>query len=344
VSCTNNYHNNPVAGGSAYLLIACAHCRFDGNALNAHYGSHAEAADPIARECGTDGAALLAVGSDRRLSLARHISARGNDGFCYRATDAAGGKGRGLALTNAGLLQVLPPLVTPANIQWTTITVATSRPETLDWNTFDLQGGPRLWGFGEEPAPPALLCALDPQSPACGEWPVEGACWPTSKGCALAAGAPAVRRLDHRDWLGGAPTWEASCADECVLPLGRRRLSLSPTIAGQAVYVAVQLRVAYANSHAYNGMCVAVLLQIHDGVAWQSSANNTYTAIPGSAAAVDNGDWRVHTFMAAVHWNSTSDEALFQLRFGGGQRVNQTANATIQIGRVTIAPVGHPAP
>jgi hypothetical protein len=45
---------------------------------------------------------------------------------------------------------------------------------------------------------------------------------------------------------------------------------------------------------------------------------------------VFNGDWRVHMFMAVISWNATHDEALFQLRMGGGQRVNHTANATIQ--------------
>ena len=45
----------------ARRIIACAHCRFDGNALNAHYGHHAQAAGPLQRECGADAAALIAV-------------------------------------------------------------------------------------------------------------------------------------------------------------------------------------------------------------------------------------------------------------------------------------------
>lgn len=213
------------------------------------------------------------------------------------------------------------------------LAVATSRPSTLDWNTYNLQGGPDLWGFSQPPPPErSLLCSLDEHSPACGAW------------LDASAGPPAVRQLEFNDWLSGAPTYEVSCATECILPLGRKRLSASPTIAGQAVYIAVQLKVVYANSHAYNGMCVAVLLQIHDGLAWQTSANNTYTAAPGSAAAVANGDWRVHSFMAEINWNSTHDEALFQLRFGGGHRVNETANATIHVGKVVIAPVGYPSP
>ena len=33
----NNFHNEPV--GAAYLIVACAHCRFDGNAISAHVSS-----------------------------------------------------------------------------------------------------------------------------------------------------------------------------------------------------------------------------------------------------------------------------------------------------------------
>ena len=189
-----------------------------------------------------------------------------------------------------------------------------------------------MWGFNADPVAPSLVCSLDEHSPTCGMWPDDS------------VGSPAVRQLDFKDWLSGAPTYEVSCATECILPLGRKRLSVSPTIAGQAVYIAVQLRVVYANSHAYNGMCVAVLLQIHDGVAWQTSSNNTYTAAAGSTEAVSNGDWRVHTFMAEIGWNATHDEALFQLRFGGGHRVDLAANATIHVGKVAIAPVGYPSP
>ena len=119
----NNFHNEPV--GAAYLIIACAHCRFDGNAIGAHYGSHEQDKDPITRECGHDPRALIAVSTDRRISLARHISARNNDGFCWRTTDKSGSKGIGLALSNAGLLEVLPPLLPAANMS---IAVPTSRP------------------------------------------------------------------------------------------------------------------------------------------------------------------------------------------------------------------------
>ena len=328
----NNFHNEPV--GAAYLIIACAHCRFDGNAIGAHYGSHEQDKDPITRECGHDPRALIAVSTDRRISLARHISARNNDGFCWRTTDKSGSKGIGLALSNAGLLEVLPPLLPAANMS---IAVPTSRPTVSpDWNTFDFQGGPSLWSFNAEPASPSLLC-IDafrdsPGSFACGLWPD------------ASASPPRVRKLDWKQWWNGVPTWEISCAVECILPLGRPQLSLSPTIAGQAVYIAVQLRVLSANSHTYNGMAVPLMLEIFDGNDWHASANNTYTPATGSAEAVYNGDWRVHMFMAVIGWNATHDEALFQLRMGGGQRVNYTENATIQVAKVVVAPVGHASP
>jgi hypothetical protein len=68
------------------------------------------------------------------------ISVRGR-----RTTDKSGSKGTGLALSNAGLLEVLPPLLPSANLS---IAVPTSRPSLApDWNTFDFQGGPNLWSF-----------------------------------------------------------------------------------------------------------------------------------------------------------------------------------------------------
>ena len=96
--------------------------------------------------------------------------------------------------------------------------------------------------------------------------------------------------------------------------------------------------------HTYNGMAVPLMLEIFDGTDWHASTNNTYTPTSGSAEAVCNGDWRVHMFMAVIGWNSTRDEALFQLRMGGGHRVNFTANATIQVAKVVVAPVGHASP
>eukprot|EP01051_Picozoa_sp_SAG22_P004068 SAG22_NODE_210_length_15092_cov_81.740946_3_plen_341_part_00 len=327
-SCTQNFHNGPIPGdGSAYLLVACAHCRFDGNALNAHYGHHAQAPDPIVRQCGTDPHALITVSSDQRLFLARHITAKNNDGFCFRNQDNSGSTGAGVALSNAGLLHVVTVLKDMARDGH--LAAPPSQPLTFDWDTWSLQDGPSMFDFNYNPAPPTLLCSLDEYSPLCGQWPD------------ATAGPPAVRLLERDSWLSGAQTWEVSCAVECVLPLGRPRLSLSPTIAGQAVYIALQLRVAAANSHTYNGMAVPISLQIHDGLEWQSSSNQSYTTARGGSSAVSNGDWRVHSFMAMICWNGTHDEALFQLRMGGGQRINQTANATIQLAKIVVAPVGH---
>lgn len=328
MSCTNNYHNGPILGdGSAYLLVACAHCRFENNALSAHYGHHAQATDPIVRQCGQDSHALITTGSDRRLFLSRHISAKSNGGFCFRATDNNGSKGGGLALSNSGLVQMVHVIKDMQKDGH--LAAATSQPLTFDWGTWRFEGGPNIFGqLGFSPS--SLLCSkAEEGSPSCGQWPD------------ATASPPAIRRLERNSWLSGEQTWEVSCAAECVLPLWRSRLSLSPTIAGQAVYIAVQLRVTATNSHTYNGMAVPIMLQIHDGSKWQNSSNQSWTAAPGGSSAVSNGDWRVHSFMTLINWNAINDEALFQLRMGGGERVNQTANATIQLAKTVIAPVGH---
>ena len=338
VTCTNNYHNGPIPGdGTAYLLVACARCRFEGNALSAHYGSHAQATDPIVRQCGTGDDTgphpLIITGSDSRLFLSRHISAKSNEGFCFRATDNNGTKGgAGLALSNAGLLQIVHVIKDMQRDGQ--LGVPSSQPLTFDWGTWSLTGGPNMFGQVGF-SPPSLLCSKAEEdswwgvAPSCGQWPD------------ATASPPAVRRLERNSWLSGAQTWEVSCAVECILPLWRPRLSFAPTIAGQAVYIAVQLRVTATNSHTYNGMAVPIMLQIHDGLEWRSSSNQSYTAAPGGSSAVSNGDWRVHTFMTLISWSAVHDEALFQLRMGGGERTNQTANATIQLAKIVIAPVGH---
>ena len=116
----------------------------------------------------------------------------------------------------------------------------------------------------------------------------------------------------------------------------RANLAMSPSIAGQAVYMALQIQVTSVDMHTYSGASLPLRLEIFDGTRWQYSANASHVV----------GGWRMHTFMSHVSWNSSQyfdGSALFQLRMGGpGANVTQYGgNATLLLGRAVIAPVGH---
>ena len=321
VSVINNHHNGITSGAAAYLLVAAARVRFSGNTIGAHYGAHAQAPydrGDVTRECGPAPNALAAVGTDPYIFLVRHVTFDSNDGWCYTA-NVHGNGGPTPALSNGGLIQILGSGLPDGNVS--SVAQATL-PFTFDWDTWSIRDTPDLWGFNSHQGD-----VLPP--PFDGRSATYWAGWPS-----MGVGRPKVS-LAAEEGLGGHRVLEVSCALECLLPLSRANLAMSPSIAGQAVYMALQIQVTSVDMHTYSGASLPLRLEIFDGTRWQYSANASHVV----------GGWRMHTFMSHISWNSSQYDgsALFQLRMGGpGANATQYGgNATLLLGRAVIAPVGH---
>lgn len=122
----------------------------------------------------------------------------------------------------------------------------------------------------------------------------------------------------------------------CAVELGSAVLEDSPSLAGQAAYVAVQIR-AVPPAHGSVGLApqgrvgtaVAAQLKIFDGESWLLSSDPTPPLLQA------DGHWTLITMCAvALPW---SGGASFELELTG----NATAGGwSVEVGKVTIAQVG----
>eukprot|EP01048_Picozoa_sp_COSAG05_P025009 COSAG05_NODE_6157_length_1011_cov_3.641441_2_plen_155_part_00 len=120
----------------------------------------------------------------------------------------------------------------------------------------------------------------------------------------------------------------------CEVQLASVQLAEYPSIAGQAVYVAVQLRLAPANHSGGVGLTstaspvVASQLKLYDGQAWLYPADS---AIP-KMLRPDN-EWQLLTLCAvSLPWQG---QARFVLEIS-------SIGAVVELGRVVVAQVGTP--
>ena len=150
--------------------------------------------------------------------------------------------------------------------------------------------------------------------------------------CSRTGGSLAPRAGHSSRAVAASGVAEAACAVE----LGSAVLEEAPSLAGQAAYVAVQIR-AVPPAHgsvglapqARVGTAVAAQLKIFDGESWLLSSDPTPPLLQA------DGHWTLITMCAvALPW---SGEASFELELTGNA---SAAGWSVEVGKVTIAQVG----
>jgi hypothetical protein len=281
--------------------------RFTGNVLGGYVNSRAYQSNPTMSACGAAGAAkptaLVGCGTDDRMFLARKLMFEGNDGFCYHTPTPPPPDHPPPACTftpplvsNGGVLQLLgsdarysPQGTMPVGQQWDGFHIA-------DLSSPFLRGGASILDSS----------LLSPQN------------WATT------AEGPTVRAT--KGAVDGQPIFtvcQKNGIQVGVATIFRINLSDFPSLAGQAVYMALQVRTPNASTAP-----VTFALEISSASGYLTTTDNTTLSPPSG--------WVGQTISATLAWNGTCS---FALRLFG-QAHGNGLNGELEVAGVVVVPIG----
>jgi hypothetical protein len=296
---SGNIHS--VGGEHAIFATALDGARFQGNALGGYINTRVYQSAPAQQACGklfphpgeygtAHAPALVGFGIGD-LSLVRHVTLNANDGWCYQ-TPWPTRSAAPAHVSNGGVIQLIWPTdknerrsdsqtSLPPNVNWDTILIISTNEaaRSMARTHFDEAASPPKWqAVGSTP-----MVAVDKLS----------------------------RVLD------GCTLYAVSCArDECAAVLFAANLTDFPsTLAGQSVYVGLQLRATGKNGAMFR-------LEIADGRDVQPITTTN------ASLGLDQG-WSTHSAFATLAW---AGQMSVILRVFGA--------ATLEVGMTTIAPIG----
>ena len=125
--------------------------------------------------------------------------------------------------------------------------------------------------------------------------------------------------------IDGHPVYTLSCGHaECEMTALAAQLADYPSLAGQSIYLALQLRTTDSKD-------VKLQLEIDDGRSGgtaRATSNATFVAGAG---------WQTHRTFATLAWGG---EARFGVRVFGASCENDSCQSSVQVAAVAIAPIG----
>ena len=125
--------------------------------------------------------------------------------------------------------------------------------------------------------------------------------------------------------IDGHPVYTLSCGHaECEMTALAAQLADYPSLAGQSVFFALQLRTTDSKD-------VKLQLEIADG---RSGGTARATS---NATLVAGAGWQTHRTFATLAWGG---EATFGVRVFGAGCENDSCQSSVQVAAVAIAPIG----
>ena len=124
--------------------------------------------------------------------------------------------------------------------------------------------------------------------------------------------------------IDGHPVYTLSCGHaECEMTVLAAQLADYPSLAGQSIYLALQLRTTDSKD-------VKLQLEIDDGRGGGTARTSNATLVAGAG-------WQTHRTFAMLAWGG---EATFGVRVFGASCENDSCQSSVQVAAVAIAPIG----
>lgn len=269
---TGNFHSPDGPQDHAVLSVALDGGTFAGNSINGYDNTRVYKYDPVLQSCGstfgtatyTDGSALVAFGAGPNF-LTRHVTFQGNDGFCWSNAAA----GTALGLSNGGVFKLIwPDDCKTLTGQNDCKLLQSSRSSHQVLETIRNDDTRRIYSLGGSTQ---FATSISPPQ------------WRSNNdSTSLLPIEPSGKRVD------GQPVFCVQCTKpmcEAVILTGN--LDEFPSLAGQSVYFALQLKANHSSP--------AFAMEIDGG-----SGGGEVFATTATATIATSFGWQMHKIFATL--------------------------------------------